>query len=110
MVSKTLLIASIFGIINTQYISVLERTQQIGLMKALGARGKDVSRMFRYEALWIGFLGGLIGLVLAFGVTLFNPVITSILELDEGTTLLMMDWLASGLLVAALMLVPSLKH
>ncbi len=55
------ILASIFGIINTQYISVLERTRQIGLMKALGMRARDVSRLFRYEAAWIGFLGGFIG-------------------------------------------------
>lgn len=99
------IIASVFGIINTQYISVLERTQQIGLMKALGMRGKDVSRLFRYEAAWIGFLGGAIGVLLAFLVTLFNPVITSALKLEEGTELLQMDWLMSAVLIAGLMLV-----
>ncbi len=83
------LIASVFGIINTQYISVLERTQQIGLMKALGMRGKDVARLFRYEAAWIGFLGGVIGAGAAWGIgTLLNPWITDQLGLGNGNYLL----------------------
>lgn len=99
------IIASIFGIINTQYISVLERTQQIGLMKALGMRSKDIGRLFRYEAAWIGFLGGFIGVVLAFLVTLFNPLITSSLSLEAGTQLLQLDILSSTILVVGLMIV-----
>ncbi len=99
------IIASVFGIINTQYISVLERTQQIGLMKALGSRRKDVARLFRYEAAWIGLLGGVIGVGLAYLVTLLNPVINSTLSLESGTELLKMDWLMSAVLVIALMLV-----
>jgi len=83
------LIASVFGIINTQYISVLERTREIGLMKALGMRGRSVSRLFQFEAAWIGFLGGIIGAAIAvvLGVTL-NPWVTSVLGLSEGTKLL----------------------
>lgn len=99
------IIASIFGIINTQYISVLERTQQIGLMKALGMRSRDIGRLFRYEAAWIGFLGGVIGVVLAFLVTLLNPVIASTLKLEEGTALLQLDILPSAILIAGLMIV-----
>ena len=102
-------LASVFGIINTQYISVLERTQQIGLMKALGMRRGDVSRLFRYEAAWIGFLGGMIGVVLAFLVTLFNPLIASTLKLEKGIDLLQMDWVMSAALVAGLMLVAILS-
>lgn len=102
-------LASVFGIINTQYISVLERTQQIGLMKALGMRRGDVSRLFRYEAAWIGFLGGMIGVVLAFLVTLFNPLIASTLKLEKGTELLQMDWVMSAALVVGLMLVAILS-
>lgn len=102
-------LASVFGIINTQYISVLERTQQIGLMKALGMRRGDVSRLFRYEAAWIGFLGGMIGVVLAFIVTLCNPLIAGILKLEKGTELLQMDWLMSGALVIGLMVVAILS-
>ena len=100
------LIASIFGIINTQYISVLERTQQIGLMKALGMRGRDVSRLFRYEAAWIGFLGGIIGALLAWGVgVLLNPWITEIIGLGEGNYLLVVQLLPIAALVVALMIV-----
>lgn len=99
------IIASIFGIINTQYISVLERTQQIGLMKALGMRSRDIGRLFRYEAAWIGFLGGLIGVVLAFLVTLLNPVINTVLKLEDGTALLQLDVLSSAILIAGLVIV-----
>lgn len=99
------ILASIFGIINTQYISVLERTQQIGLMKALGARSRDISKLFRYEAAWIGFLGGAVGVVLAFAVTFANPIIASTLQLEDGTRLLRMDWISSIVLIGVLMVV-----
>nr|MBP9489790.1 FtsX-like permease family protein [Candidatus Saccharibacteria bacterium] len=99
------ILASIFGIINTQYISVLERTSQIGLMKALGAKRKDISKLFRYEAALIGLLGGLIGLIIAGLVTLLNPTITSFLSLEEGTRMLQMHATDSVILVLALMIV-----
>lgn len=98
-------LASVFGIINTQYISVLERTQQIGLMKALGMRRRDVARLFRYEAAWVGFLGGMAGVILAYIVTLLNPAISSVLSLDESVQLLQMDWMSSLVLVAGLILI-----
>jgi putative ABC transport system permease protein len=99
------ILASIFGIINTQYISVLERTQQIGLMKALGARRKDVGRLFRYEAAWVGFLGGAIGTLLAVSLSLFNPAITKALSLEQGTSLLQFNPITSIVLILALMLI-----
>lgn len=100
------LIASVFGIINTQYISVLERTQQIGLMKALGMRGRDVSRLFRIEAAWIGFLGGVIGSIGAVVAgTALNPMITESLALGEGTRLLIFLPVPIIGLILALMLV-----
>jgi putative ABC transport system permease protein len=100
------LIASVFGIINTQYISVLERTSQIGLMKALGMRGGDVSRLFRYEAAWIGFIGGLIGILLALlATTILNPIINQSLELGEGNYLLeFVPWQAVLLLIGLIII------
>ncbi len=99
------ILASIFGIINTQYISVLERTQHIGLMKALGAKRKDIGRLFRYEAAWIGLLGGVIGVALAYLVTLANPLIADVLGLEKGIALLQVDWVLSAILVMGLMVV-----
>ncbi len=78
------LIASFFGVVNTQYISVLERTREIGLMKALGASKRVVSRLFIVEAMWIGFIGALLGSLLAIGVgALLNPWISE--KINFGT-------------------------
>jgi putative ABC transport system permease protein len=99
------IIASVFGIINTQYISVLERTQQIGLMKALGMRRRDISRLFRFEAAWIGFLGGTIGAALAAGLgTLVNPWLSEVVGLGKNT-LLVFQLSSTVILVLALMVV-----
>ncbi|MDN5275979.1 MAG: rane protein of unknown function [Candidatus Saccharibacteria bacterium] len=100
------LIASVFGIINTQYISVLERTQQIGLMKALGMSGRDIAKLFRYEAAWIGFLGGLIGSLLAFVIgTAVNPWVTEQLSLGEGNSLLIFQLIPIVILIVSLMVI-----
>lgn len=99
------ILASVFGIINTQYISVLERTQQIGLMKALGARRKDIGRLFRYEAGWVGFLGGAIGTLLAVLTGLLNPWIAQTLNLEKGTELLKFNPVTSVILIVSLVLV-----
>ncbi len=82
-------IASVFGIVNTQYISVLERIREIGLMKALGMRKRDLRRLFMLEAGWIGFLGGALGsgAAILIGIPL-NPWVTKKLDLGAGNSLL----------------------
>lgn len=107
------LLAAVFGIINTQYISVLERTSQIGLMKSLGMRKSDVSKLFRYEAALIGLIGGIIGIIVAYGITFLNPVIKNALKLQNtagvDTNLLQPNWLAWVLLVLVLMIISILS-
>lgn len=109
------LIASVFGIINTQYIAVLERTREIGLMKALGMRGRHVSRLFLLEAAWIGLLGGILGSGAAILIgTLLNPWISELLTIDSSILVfepLAILGLVVGLMVLAMLagLFPSLK-
>lgn len=103
------LIASVFGIVNTQYISVLERTREIGLMKALGMRRRDISRLFLLEATWIGFLGGTLGVLLALGLGIgLNPKISDLIGFDKGTYLLIFKPIQLLALVIALMLIAML--
>lgn len=103
------LIASVFGIINTQYISVLERTREIGLMKALGMRSRDVRRLFMIEATWIGFLGGIIGAAVGYiAGTLLNPWINKKLSFGAGNQLFSYDPAQIVLMVLALMAVATI--
>jgi len=98
------LIVSVFGIINTMYISVLERTQQIGLMKALGASGRDIGRLFRYEAAWVGFLGAGLGVLLAWvGAVIFNPMISEALSLGENHLLIFQLLPAVGVIISLML-------
>jgi putative ABC transport system permease protein len=54
------------GIMNTMYTSVLQRTKDIGIMKAIGARNQDVAKIFIIESGLLGFAGGAIGVALGY--------------------------------------------
>lgn len=63
------LFAASFGIINTLLMSVYERTQEVGLMKALGMRRWKVFSLFAVEAVLVGFWGSLVAVAAGFGVS-----------------------------------------
>ncbi len=67
------LIVGGIGIANTMFTSVLERTKEIGVMKAIGAKNSDILSIFIFEAALLGIVGGVIGafigLTLAFGIS-----------------------------------------
>ena len=81
--SISLIVSSIMiGIIT--YISVLERTKEIGILRALGARKKDISRVFNAETFIIGITSGLIGIGIALILTIpTNQIIYNLTELEN---------------------------
>ncbi|MCA1556207.1 MAG: ABC transporter permease, partial [Acidobacteria bacterium] len=63
----SLLVAS-FGIANTMIMSILERTREIGIMKAIGAEDREIKLIFFVEAALIGLMGGVLGSLAAWGI------------------------------------------
>jgi putative ABC transport system permease protein len=88
------LVVSLFGIANTMAMAVLERTREIGVLKALGARDRDVGRLFLMEAAAIGTLGGATGLALAWGAGKILNLITQ--AAYEVSVFHVTWWLAAG--------------
>lgn len=99
-----------FGISNTMVMSVYERTKEIGIMKVLGCDLKDIKKMFLYEAGTIGFLGGSIGMLISYIISiaanLIARAVASGMEMGDGTTICVSSipiWLAvSGILFSVL--------
>ncbi len=79
-VAISLVVSSIMiGIIT--YISVLERTKEIGILRAIGASKRDISRVFNAETLIVGFTSGAIGILVTLGL---NVIINIILQALTG--------------------------
>ncbi len=70
------LVVSAIGMFNTMTITLLERTKEIGIMRAIGVSNGDISRLFLMESVIMGFLGGISGVLIGYlGGKLFNVVI-----------------------------------
>ena len=73
-VAISLVVSSIMiGIIT--YISVLERTKEIGILRAIGASKKDIARVFNAETLFVGFVAGMIGIICSLGLIVIINII-----------------------------------
>ena len=80
------LLLACLGIANTMYTAVLERTKEIGVLKALGARRRDVLLIFVAEAAVIGLAGGLVGILIAVGLgRLGNAFVDRVTQSVAGT-------------------------
>lgn len=85
------LLVAAFGVANTMTMSILERTKEIGLMKAIGATDQDVLSIFLIEASLVGFIGGLAGVLLSlFLQNVINRAVENI-PTDSGASFLPID-------------------
>ena len=73
-----ILISSI-GIFNTMTMAVTERTREIGVMKAIGAKPKLIQRLFLMESAWIGILGTFLAIVISYGVSMIANFVLPII-------------------------------
>ena len=97
-VAVSLVVSSIMiGIIT--YISVLERTKEIGILRAIGASKKDISRVFNAETMIVGFISGAFGIAITLlMIMIANPILHAITGLDNLNAVL--PWGAALILVA----------
>ena len=86
-VAISLIVSSIMISIIT-YISVLERTKEIGILRAMGASKKDVSRVFKAETIIEGLIAGLIGIGIALLISLpINLIVSSLVHIEKIASL-----------------------
>jgi putative ABC transport system permease protein len=71
LIAVVALMASALGVMTTMTTSVVERTKEIGMMKAIGAENRKIASLFLLEALIIGLIGGILGYIIGLGVAQF---------------------------------------
>lgn len=94
----SLLVAG-FGIVNTMLMSILERKREIGIMKAVGGKNRDIRMIFFFEAGFIGFVGAIGGITLGYGLTRIANLIVNnqyIKDADAFVDLFSFPWWLVG--------------
>ena len=81
------LIVGAIGIANTMFTSVIEKTKEIGIMKAIGARNRDILLIFLFNAALIGLVGGILGIILGGIMSGFLPALLGGTPLARGATI-----------------------
>ncbi|MBI5036612.1 ATP-binding cassette domain-containing protein [Candidatus Micrarchaeota archaeon] len=83
------------GVANTMFMSVLERTREVGILKAIGLKDFEVLELFLFESAAIGMVGGLLGIVLSF-------ILSAILQWVNVPSQITLDLVLLGLFFSAL--------
>lgn len=101
----SLFVAAI-GIANTMMMSIYERTKEIGVLKVLGCAMADIRSMFLIEAGFIGFMGGIVGLGLSYGISwLVNQFLGgALMGMEGGDISRIPPWLAGMAVVFAIII------
>src|SRR5512142_1278126 len=84
------------GIMNIMLVSVRERTREIGVRKALGARNQDIRAQFMIEAMTLSGAGGVIGILTGVGLALLIPVFVDVLPTSVSLWSILMAFFFSG--------------
>lgn len=96
------LVVAAVGVVNTMIMSILERTREIGVMRAVGAKRSVVSRLFTFEAALLGFWGGIFGVGLGYLLTLIaNPFLNKQLQSNNISSKNILNlplWLIMGVI------------
>jgi putative ABC transport system permease protein len=99
------LIVSSIGMFNTMTVALLERTEEIGIMKAIGAYDRDILAMFVFESTMMGFLGGICGIITGFlGAKTFNLLLNLVAKRMGGNSVNLFSfplWFLAFILVSS---------
>ena len=98
LVAAISLVVSGVGVMNIMLVSVTERTREIGIRMAVGARQRDVQNQFLIEAVTLCLVGGLIGVALTFMISLLVSMATSLFRMEVSLASIMAAFLISTLL------------
>jgi len=101
-VGTVALVVAALGIINTMIMSILERTREIGIMKAIGGSEAEIQGIFFVEAGFIGLFGGLFGIVLGWMVSRLANMVANYYIIKEGGTLVEMFYIPVWLILGAI--------
>jgi putative ABC transport system permease protein len=92
------------GMFNTLTVSLLERTREVGLMKAMGMKSSEVQELFLTESMIMGFVGGLLGIVIGFVAGKLVGVVLSVFSLIKGVGIVDISYLPFSFLAAIIFL------
>ncbi len=96
------LVVASLGMFNTLTVSLLERTREVGLMKAMGMKSEEVSELFLTESMTMSFFGGFLGLLLGFAAGKLLSLLLSIFSLTKGVGVIDISFLPLPFIIAIL--------
>jgi len=97
LVGMIALSVAALGMFNTLTVSLLERTREVGLMKAMGMKSAEVQELFLTESMIMGFLGGVLGILLGYLGGKILGVILSLYAISKGAGYVNVSFIPMGL-------------
>jgi putative ABC transport system permease protein len=92
------------GMFNTMTVSLMERTREVGVMKAMGMKSNEVKDLFLAEAMVMGFLGGVFGIVAGILAGKILSILLSFIAIIKGVGWIDISYVPAGFIIAILVL------